>query len=149
MYQVTHKIDSLGPLVGCIVCATKEFETALKSEKKPVPERVSGLRALVDTGSDCVAIDNNLVQQLGLPPRSARKSQTIDGEKYRFKCEVGVILVFGENKLLWEGPGYCVENLQKDCLFDLIIGRNVLEALHLAYDGPGNIFTLTHKPRSA
>jgi predicted aspartyl protease len=92
MYQVTHQIDSLGPLVGCSVCITKEFESALKSERKVVPERVSGLRALVDTGSDCVAIDNNLVRSLGLPPRSARKSQTIDGEKYRFKCEVGVIL---------------------------------------------------------
>jgi predicted aspartyl protease len=146
MYQVTHEIDGLGPLVGCIACVTKEFEAARKSEKKRVPERVSGLRALVDTGSDSVAIDTHLVHQLGLPLRSARKSQTIDGEKYRFKCELGVILIFGENKLLWEGPAYCVENLKKDCLFDLIIGRNVLEALHLVYDGPGNTFTLTHRP---
>ena len=144
MYQVTHEIQVLGPLIDCEVGVTREFAAARASEKKSIPKRLAGLRALVDTGADGVAIDTELVVKLGLPLRSAKKSQTIDGERYRFKCEVCIILLFGEDKLAVEVPGWCVDNLTKGSEFDLLIGRNILSVLELHYDGPNNRFTLSH-----
>jgi len=145
MHQVTHAIDALGPLIDCEAGVTVEFETARRAEKKLIPKRLAHLKALIDTGADSVAIDTDLVIKLGLPLRSAKKSQTIDGERYRFKCEVCLVLLFGNEKLSVEVPAYCVDNLTRDCEFDLILGRNVLSVLELVYDGPANTFTLRHR----
>ena len=75
---------------------------------------------------------------------SAARATTVDGKsnRYRSKCEVEIILVLGEDKLSWEGPAYYDDNLSRDCEFELIIGRNVLAALNLHYDGPNNEFTI-------
>jgi len=152
MAKITHPISDLGPLVRCVLAVSEEREKILKKEGKKVPERVENVIGLVDTGSDGVLIDSKHIGDLSLPVRSmVPKTSTIDGPSSRFrcKCEVGLIIPLDDVKVRWDGSAYTDDNLKKECEFDLIIGRDVLAALNLHYDGPNCCFTIWHEPANA
>jgi hypothetical protein len=147
MAKITQAIHELGPLIQCALSASSEREKILKIEGKPIPARLHDLIALIDTGSDSVLIDSKHIALLQLPVRSLiKKAGTVDGEskRYRTKCEIGLIIPLDDKKVRWDGSAYCDDGLAENCEFDMIIGRSVLSALNLHYDGPNCIFTISH-----
>jgi hypothetical protein len=148
MAKITRVIDALGPLIHCSLSVSSERKRILELEQKEIPKRVIELRGLVDTGADSVLIDSRHVALLQLPVRTpTTKTATIDGhsQRLRTKCEIGLIIHFeNDEKAQWDGPAHCDDTLLDFCDFDLIIGRNVLSALNLHYDGPNSVFTISH-----
>lgn len=144
MHRLTGKIDeNLGPVVDVVLCVTRAREEALQKAGRAVPARITNLRALIDTGSDRLAIDSEHAGLLGLPVRARDKVRTVDQIKYPTLFEVGVRIDFGDRELMFEVQGCCFNGLKHGNEIDMIIGRDILEAFVFHYDGPGKTFTLT------
>jgi hypothetical protein len=149
MHKLTRSIhDVLGPVIDAIICVTEARSDALAKARIVTPGRIEGLLALVDTGSDTVAIDSVYARQLDLPVHSPMRFKAVDEYKWRFKCEVGVILICNDGKLLFDTPCYCFDALKKRTGVDLIIGRDVLSRFRLDYDGPQQNFALCYEGNS-
>jgi hypothetical protein len=149
MHQLTRNIhDVLGPVVDAIICVTEARSEALAKAKLLTPERIQGLLALVDTGADTVAIDTIYASQLLLPVHTPSRFKAVDEYKWRFKCEVGVILLCNEGRLLFDTPCYCFDNLKTRTGVDLIIGRDVLSRFRFEYNGPDQNFELCYDGNS-
>jgi hypothetical protein len=82
MCQLTQRISGLGPLVQASVCVTEARAEALLRAGRPVPNPIPVVVALIDTGSDSVALDSLHAEKLSLPFHSIGIMHTVDRVKY-------------------------------------------------------------------
>jgi hypothetical protein len=64
---VNLQVTAQGPMVDIVVAVSGPRQSALVAAKQPIPNPLP-VRALIDTGASCTAIDVQIVKALGLTP---------------------------------------------------------------------------------
>lgn len=132
-----------GPIIHVIVMQSSPYVDALKAagQKPSKPIRV---RALIDTGAACTAVDQALVSRLGLMSIGTAKIHTPSTagayvERPQFD---GLIAI----EQVERGPLHMPLPLLATELtaggFEVLIGRDILARCVFHYDGPHRSFSL-------
>lgn len=147
MPRIEGKISEQGPLIDVKIMLPSSRVQALKRAKRPYAPPQTIL-ALVDTGASCSAVDEHVINGLGLSKRGVAFIHTpTTGDEYECRNEYDACLVVGEGQ-----PGAIVFTLPviesgfASRGFLALIGRDVLCSCTLVYDGPASRFTLEWDP---
>jgi hypothetical protein len=120
---------------------------ALIREGKPVPEAVV-TRCLIDTGARGSAVDQSVIQALGVPPSGTvlvhtSSTGTIPVRCYRYAVNLGIIME--NDHIHYPVKGRVVQVTEMDLSAQNIqglIGRDMLDQGIFIYDGRQHILTL-------
>jgi predicted aspartyl protease len=100
------------------------------SERNSIP-------ALVDTGSDGTFVPTHLLEQMQSPPAFLTNVRSHLGNRtHRVAIHIVDIILFDQIRI----PG--VEVVSDDWGDRVILGRNILNKLHISLDGPSQIIQL-------
>ncbi len=108
----------------------------LQSKKLAVPTK--RLIGLIDTGASCCAFDSPIAKELGLIVRDKQTVLTPSGESDHFLYDIVIFLGSSGDFIPTQAFG---TNFQKQP-FDIIIGRDVLKACTLVFNGWNNSYDL-------
>lgn len=143
MGRLEGVLTERGPMVDVKLMLTAQRVAALKRAGRPFPQPMT-VRALIDTGASCSAIDRNLARGLDLQPSGIVPIHTPStGSAYEERLQYDVSMVLGEdqdNPLVVTMP--VIESDFASEGFLALVGRNVLDLCVLVYDGPARTFTL-------
>jgi len=142
MPSLTHaepKLKELGPIVEVHFLIPLALEKKYKEEGKEIPKPVI-VKAMIDTGASCCAIQKDIPKKLKLNPVGSHKIHTPsckDHECYKYFIRMAIPL----HQLVYEGVFTAVplEAQGIDCL----IGRDLLSNGILIYIGYANQFTFS------
>jgi predicted aspartyl protease len=144
MPHIVLQVVAGGPLVDILVGVSAEREEALKKASTPVPPPVP-IRALIDTGASCTAIDPGALTSLGLTPTGSTPVHTpTTGNTAQNADQYDVSIVLLNPKLNLTFPTIAViESKLSIQGIQALIGRDVLTNCLFIYDGQSGIFTLS------
>lgn len=120
---------------------------ALKSSGRPIPSRVT-MHLLIDTGANCVALDQTAIAPLDLAPTGRVEVHTpsTDATPPRFFNQYDVSLVLpasGRMPLVLEALPI-LEGTFRHQGIDGLLGRDVLAQCALIYNAPVGTYTLAY-----
>ena len=145
MPLLTVSIEPAGLVVPVMVSVSQPRLGLLKSAGLPIPEAVS-VRALIDTGASCTAIDPSVLRQLGLPPTGTVSIVTPSTGTTPHTCnqfDVGLAFVMPPNGIHVATVTLPVVEASLDSHgIQALIGRDVLSKGLLVYNGPNNSLSL-------
>lgn len=130
-----------GPTLPVAIGVPAPVLTYLQARNKPVPPPVVG-QALIDTGASVCAIDEGIVQALGIPPFGAQAIHTPSGPAQQLTYPASLSF-----------PGTPLPNISfadfvgaplQAAGIVALIGRSVLRDYVFFYNGPGGSVTLTY-----
>lgn len=122
---------------------------------QPIPPPVT-VTALLDTGAERTCVDPSVIAQLNLPvvsggfvaaPGVGTGPAVFGGSTFGFTYEAGLVVLHPVTK---PPSNLVVHELEVDALplagfgIEAVIGRDVLAACALAYNGPANSATLAY-----
>lgn len=134
-------LEERGAILEVSVAQPALVAERLRAEGRPVPEP-SVIRALVDTGATISGLDNRVAGRLGLVQTGSVTLAGIGGttEQPVYSAAVGFPAL--------AAPGLDPARLAGTSLgsadFEMLLGRDILRHLVMTYDGPREMFTLTH-----
>lgn len=142
MAKITRPIEPGGAFITCIVSLTEAEKKRLRDADLPVPARVEGVRALLDTGANSSLVSVAILDKLGLQPISKDVSASGLGGAFETAAyEVRLTLLMdGKGGVLY--PTLRVASIGGLIGCDIVVGRDVLQNFCLVYDGKGGTFTL-------
>jgi len=126
-----------GPVLQVTVTIEQNAGKGLLSQGKTVPTK-TGL-ALIDTGASNTCIDEQAAQELGLPAIDVGNMQSASHEKH--PCNIYPVQIITQVVTL-NSQRTMGANLASQGLL-VLIGRDVLQACNLFYNGPAGQFTLS------
>jgi hypothetical protein len=142
----TLQIVPGGPILTAVVTVSQARAAALRASGKSVPDAVP-IQALVDTGASCTCVDPSVLSALMLSPTGSVRINTPstgnrpqDADQY----DVGLGIPGPPGALpfyLATVPVVAAELLQPQQIHALI-GRDILSACVLTYNGTMGWFTL-------
>lgn len=134
-----------GPIVDFLVAVSKPRAEALRKAQLTVPPAISA-RCLIDTGASCTALDQRIVQALGLVASGTVQIVTPSTGVAAHVCNqydvtLGLVLPAAPHVHVLSLTLPVIEaDLSKQAI-DGLIGRDVLAQCVLGYNGPhGHIF---------
>lgn len=146
MPHFTLQIAPGGPILTAAVTVSEARAAALRASGKPVPDVVP-IQALVDTGASCTCVDPSVLAALMLSPTGSVRintpstgNQPQDADQY----DVGLAIPGPPGAIplyLATVPVVAAELLQQHQIHALI-GRDILSACVLVYNGTMGWFTL-------
>ena len=148
MPQLALNISPNGPVINVLIGVSEARASALAAAGQPVPGLV-GASALVDTGASHTCIDPRIMAELRLTPTGLVEvtapaatvpSQTAE----QFDVSLTIPAGIGDAPLIFPALPVFVSNLHDGAAFDVLLGRDVLAACRLTYNGRVGIFTLTY-----
>jgi predicted aspartyl protease len=145
MRSITGRLDPRGPFINITVMPTNQHVARVRAAGRPVASPAT-VRALVDTGASCCALDRHVVSQLGLiqTGRTPIHSPTT-GAAYEERDQYDACIYFGSQP--GEVKEFTVSVVATDLAsegFLAIIGWDVLKQCVLVCDGPNLSFRLDY-----
>ncbi len=99
-------------------------------------EAVMGpLEAIIDTGADITIVPQRYLQQLGVRPISQGTARSVWGDRR-------VVFVYAVSLRLERLHIRALQVLADPESDEIVLGRNVLNRLHLVLDGPANVIEI-------
>lgn len=146
MPHFTLQVSPEGPLIDAFVGVSKERAAALTAAGQPVPQAIQ-IRALLDTGASCTAIDPTVLIALGLTPTGSVtvNSPTTGATPHTTdQYDVGFLIPVPTGApLLNQTLPVIAANLLAPQKFHSLIGRDILSQCVFVYNGNG-FFTLAY-----
>jgi hypothetical protein len=144
MHNLSQRFDAAGPVIDLVVGVSEARKRALVREGKAIPASVP-IKGFLDTGSDGLAIDVELLNHLGIPTRGFELVHTMEGIKYCLRFDISVYIpmqVGGPLNFIVE-PCIAFSNL-RPLGFDTLIGRHILQRLVFTLEGPAQVLSLAY-----
>lgn len=144
MSLLTAQLDADGPTIRVLVGVSGPRMQALKAAAQPVPELIV-VRALVDTGASCTAVDSGVIQRLGLVPTGTIGISTPSTGGTPHQCTqydagIGILLDPPSLHVMLTmpvlGTSFAGQTIQA------LIGRDILGQGILVYNGRSGQFVL-------
>ncbi len=148
MPWLTDVVQPEGPIVAVEIGLSRMEIQRLRKAVRPVPAAVS-LRALIDTGADCSAVEPRAVASLALPVKNITLANipALGGLTPITQHDAGLTLVHpsGDTRLnLVMGTLLLAEVSLGALGYEVLIGRDVLQRCRFLYHGPRNRFKLAY-----
>jgi len=145
MRIIRGRIGPQGPFIDATAMASPQHVTGLKAANRAAPAPVT-VRALVDTGASCCALDNEIIARLGLILTGRTKIHTsTTGPGYEERDQYAASLFLGT------APGltasFTVSVVGADLAsegFLAIVGWDILNQCILSCNGPRKLFRLRY-----
>lgn len=147
MPHLTLNLSPAGAVLDVHVGVSQARRNALTAANQPVPTAVP-TRALIDTGASCTCIDQSILNQLGLSPTGTALIHTPStgaAPQTANQFDISLLIVFGTPLRLLYG-NHTIPVVESDLStqgIDALIGRDILAASLLVYDGETGLFTLS------
>jgi len=146
MPYFTLRTLGFGPVLVCFVGPSKEREGILKVAEMSVPD-FEEVRALIDTGASCTCVDPSVLRKLGLSPTgqvgvyTPSTSSTVPHEADQYDISVHIPAPDHAPPLVFQNLPVIGAELSHQG-YDLLIGRDILNACLFIYDARCSAFTL-------
>jgi hypothetical protein len=144
MPEVKGPIELAGAFVAIRIMQSPELIQAL-TDAGLSPSAPTTILALLDTGASISALDPNLTRQLGLQERGFTQIHTPSTGPAVAPCrefDAMVVLGMGEGEPLTLTISVIEAEFASQGFLGLI-GRDILNAGVLTYDGPAGVFTFS------
>lgn len=146
MPHLTQQLSSGGAMIDVWIGVSIPKGNVLKAmgQTSPVPKQV---RALIDTGASCTAVDPSIIQSLGLTPTGTTYIQTPStGSTPHISNQYDVLLgvVYPHaptSRLIFEALPVVESHLLNQG-FHVLLGRDVLSKCLFVYNGQQDFFSL-------
>jgi predicted aspartyl protease len=126
-----------GPAIQVVIVPSQPIAIQLQKESKPVPTFKA--TALIDTGATSTCINQDAVDALDLIAFDVQKVWTASADVEQSFYDIGIVLPISQpNILSVQSP--CAE--LKGQPYQVLLGRDVLSACTLFYNGADNFFVL-------
>jgi hypothetical protein len=137
-----------GAIVRVEVGVSRAHRRALQQAGHPVPPPVV-LDALLDTGAETTCFDSQAVNALQLPHRGfvIVNAPALTGWLPRLALEAGLTVIHPSGVVAqnWVIPDQAIVELPLNAIgYEMILGRDVLTAGRLDYNGRAGTFTLEY-----
>jgi len=139
-------LRAVGPVLPVQIEIPSILASQLQQAGRTPPEPAEGF-ALIDTGASASAVDESVIRQLGVQPVGAGRISTPSGTHLQSKYPARFAF-----------PGTTIPGIEFSQLFGAqlsgqnlpglrgqllaLVGRDILQAFVLIYNGPGGFFTL-------
>lgn len=146
MPQLTTLLASDGPIVEVHVGVSMPRVAALRGAGQPVPNAIK-IRALLDTGASCTAIDKRVIQQLNLTPTGTVPVHTPSTGAGGHTCNQYDVAIAMVNPQSWHIMSWTLPIIETDLSAQNImglIGRDLLVGCLLVYNGYEGFISLTY-----
>jgi len=150
--RVAHSLTG-GAQVSMLVKLGQADLMRRRQARMPIPPPISA-KALIDTGAECTCVDPVLIASLGLPVSSSGLVVTpgwltgpasLGGAVPQIAHEAGLEIVHPDLKQNLVVPILEVQAVPLTGFgIDAILGRDVLAACVIVYDGPAGTVTLAY-----
>jgi Aspartyl protease len=144
----TRQIEADGPTLNAVVTVSAARATALKDASVPLPQPVP-IRALVDTGASCTCVDPDVLARLQLTPtgKASLNTPSTGGQAQEFdQYDIGLAIPGAAPGAipLFLGTVPVVAAVLTGQAIQALIGRDILGACVLVYNGTTGLFTLAY-----
>ena len=147
MPHVTLGLSPGGPLIDVWIGVSNPRALALKTagQTPPPPKQV---RALIDTGASCTAVDISIIQELSLVPTGTTSVQTPSTQKTtphitnQYDVLLGVMYPHAPASRLILDTLPVIESQFAHQGFHVLLGRDVLRSCLFLYNGQNGYFSL-------
>lgn len=140
------QIDPDGPTVRIAVGASRPRIAALHRLGQAVPQPRL-IRALLDTGASCTAIDSNVLRSLDLTPTGTVAIHTPSSSGSGHRCDqydVSIVLINAPDVHVMS---FTIPVIECDLTaqgIEALIGRDLLDRCLLIYNGPVGVLSLSY-----
>jgi predicted aspartyl protease len=136
----------IGPVLQVLVEVPTPLAASFRTAGTPVPQPASGL-ALIDTGATCSAVDDSVVQALGVQPigvvnvgtAGGIRQQAVYSARFSFPGSNIPAMEFAQLTGV-DLRGHVVPHLSIPLI--ALIGRDILSKFVMIYNGPNASITL-------
>ena len=145
----TLPVSTGGPLLDAAVFVSTAREAALQAAGNPVPQFVR-VRALLDTGASCSAVDQGVLDSLGLIPTGEAEILTpstgrTPQKTFTYDVRVGIFAARPDDfHFISDTIQVMVSDLFVGQGIHMLIGRDILARCILHYNGADEIFTFAY-----
>ena len=147
MPHINLSMTHSGPLVDVWLAVSAPREAALRREKLPVPTPIK-IRALLDTGASCTAIDPAAIAKLQVPVTGTTSILTPSTAGVAHTCnqyDVLLAILDPNGSPLYLGTSVpVVESALASQGIEGLIGRDVLGGALFIFNGTAGHFTLSY-----
>ncbi len=145
MPHIARQISANGPILDVVIGVSKPRMAALNQAGFPAPSPLP-VRALIDTGATCSAIDPFVLNTLGLSPTGSTQVLTPSTGTTPHVCNLYDVAVYlAHPEYTYEFASVPVtETVLANQGFHALLGRDILGKCLFVYDGVTGIFTLAH-----
>jgi len=145
MPHLTMGLSPIGPMIDVWIGASVPRASALKAAGR-TPELPKQVRALVDTGASCTAVDPSIIKSLGLIPTGTTYIQTPSTGAAphlanQYDVLLGVTYQHAPEVLIFEALPV-IESALIQQGFHVLLGRDVLGKCLFIYNGQEAYFSL-------
>ncbi len=145
MPQLSLSTSPAGPLVDVWVAVSKPRQDALVRAGLPVPTPLQ-VRALIDTGASCSAVDPSIIEKLQVPVTGTMQVLTPSTGATPHVCnqhDMLLAILDAKGNPLYFGPSIPVmASALATQGIEALLGRDVLSLGILIYNGAAGTFTL-------
>ena len=131
-------LAAIGPRIDVEVHVPDALAYLLTQQGKPVPNPVTG-EALIDTGASITAVDDSIIQSLGVQPVGITQVHTPSGSAPQNKYPVK--FVFPRTPLPPLVASQAIGSVLQSMGIVALIGRDSLNGVVFVYNGPAGIIT--------
>ena len=135
-----------GPIIQVQIEIPPALAEILQKSSTPIPNPVEGF-ALIDTGASITAIDNVIFTQLSINPNGITRVGTAGGPQqqatYPARLTFPGTSIPGVNLTKALGCNLAGQLVLGDRRMIALIGRDILEAFILIYNGSAGMFSLS------
>lgn len=136
----------IGPVLQVLVEVARPLAASLRAQGKAVPQPTSGL-ALIDTGATRSAVDESVIQALGVQPigvvsigtAAGVQQQSVYSARFSFPGTTLPAMEFAQ-LIGVDLRGHVVPHFQAPLI--ALIGRDILSKFVIVYNGPSASVTL-------
>ncbi len=147
MPHINLSMTQSGPLVDVWLAVSEPRQNALMQAKQPVPSPLK-IRALLDTGASCTAIDAMAIKKLQVPVTGTTPIWTPSTVGVAHTCnqyDVLLALLDINGNPMYLGTSVpVIESALASQGIDGLIGRDILGSAVFIYNGTAGHFTLSY-----
>uniref|UniRef100_A0A0N5B6S6 RNA-directed DNA polymerase n=1 Tax=Strongyloides papillosus TaxID=174720 RepID=A0A0N5B6S6_STREA len=156
--DLINKDEMKNDVINNEVCDNYEVQKVETiDESPPLPQnhsfravvKLNGLNviALIDTGSNCVIINNKLKDKLGLTTCEERNISTFQSDNTALKISTPITIQIQKEKFIINENVYAAKDDFKNNSYDAIIGTNVLKRMMAVIDLQTGKIIVNEKPK--
>lgn len=145
MPVLTFPKSQLGPILDVTIAPGREAMKQISAAGQPRPSPQT-VKMLVDTGADKSALDENLIEQWGIPYVQAGWAKTMAGTKPVRMYELALSLKGQAAHPTWDVESLVITARREPFQgmpYSGLIGRDLLDRAVFVFNGPEHHCTLT------